>query len=167
MKHYPSDWPNRKLIGPLTKIIDDEIQQEITEQSARGNNLWLLKVRVSWRQTTAMITGNDIARFFIKVANKIKSPLRVFASGVNNIEVQPNAHYHSVIGVVLPKDNSPIDYNGVIQKIKSSTKHGIADVQVYSTEQLPYNTIDYIIGKHDWVMLKDERFTPRKESKLA
>ena len=163
---YPRSWPYRNIVEEEASSIQNGITEEQERQSASGNVLWVLDLFVSWKASDKVIDQQDVVRFLIKVANKAKLRLRCFVAGINCKEVQRNAHYHAIVGFIIPATH-PINYAAIERAIKAApigevVKRGF---KPNDPHQQPYSEAEYIVGKHNFVPFKDNVFTPRKSLK--
>jgi|14BtaG_2_1085337.scaffolds.fasta_scaffold17974_1 hypothetical protein len=161
-KTYPPSWPNTSIIDYYAANIQKQIDEEQSNHSANGVGLCLFTLRVSWKRASAMISNDDVARYFIKTANVMKKKFVSFACGVNNPQVQRKAHFHAIVGVVVPP-SSKISYINVNRALTKASKGEVLNVgvKVYNPHQSPFSDLDYIIGKHDCLYFHNPVFTPR------
>ncbi len=82
------------------------------------------------------------------------------------MEVQQNAHYHAIVGFIVPPTH-PINYGSIERAIKTAPIGEVLKLgfKPHDPEQTPFHEAEYIVGKHNYVMFDNDVFTPRKSIK--
>jgi len=145
-KVYPHSWPNRHLLPAEEHRIGLELVNAYQAHCESGIPSALLQTTGTFRQTTKAQVRPYVIRWLIALSNRLQVPVWAWA-GENIPSFQPKAHFHSIIFIPKKIQN--------LKTIENTWKEGIMETQEYNPQQLPYNFIEYIVGKHDFMPIQN------------
>lgn len=160
-KPYPSNWPYRDLVYPLLPMLMKDVESLLSRWAEEGKTGFFIHFIGTCAKTEQVLTDNDVAGWVIASTRKLDRSVFHIVSGLKNTTGKSD-HFHSIVGITLDHLSHPIDYKALEKSMCACWPYGKATWLIANFQQYPFQPLEYIPGKHDWVELSRTEYTPRK-----